>query len=259
MTENEVACKLPTARKPRTRRTEPSRASRDAEEGKAGTRMPNTRILVLTAGGIVATCLLAALFGPALWALCANVETLRAAIGGTGAAAPAIMVTAVFVQVVIAFLPGEPLELAAGYLFGPWLGMALCLAGSAAGTLAACVLTRKLGMRFVRRFFSEDEIARASWLADSRRLEAVMFAVFLIPGTPKDLLTYVAALTRCPIARIVAITTVGRIPSVATSTFTADLAAAGSWHLVALALVGTALLVAAGAVAYRALRRSQTG
>lgn len=183
MAENEAARGRPATRT-RGVRNPPAHLAMARRE-RTGARRPNTRILVLTIGGIVAVCLLAALFGPALRALCANPETLRAAIGGTGAAAPAIMVTAVFVQVVI--------------------------------------------------------------------------AVFLIPGTPKDLLTYVAALTRCPIARIVAITTVGRIPSVATSTFTADLAAAGSWHLVALALVGTALLVAAGAVAYRALRRSQTG
>ena len=153
-----------------------------------------------------------------------------------------------------AILPGEPIELAAGYLFGFWGGTALCLVGSLAGTLAVTGLVRMLGMRAVRLFFIREQIESVPWLRDSSRLEAVMFAVFLIPGTPKDVLTYAAALTDCPWWKIVAITIVGRIPSVASSTLAAGFAANGDWALAAATLAVTAALAVAGGLAYTALR-----
>ena len=67
------------------------------------------------------------------------------------------------------------------------------------------------------------------WLQDSARFELLMFLCFLIPGSPKDVMTYVAGLTTCPAWRIAAIATVGRIPSVVSSTMAAGLAASGSW------------------------------
>ena len=81
-----------------------------------------------------------------------------------------------------------------------------------------------------------------------------MLVVFLIPGTPKDVLTYVAGLTTCPWWRVVLIATVGRIPSIATSTLTAGFASAGNWHAAGLALLITVVLVGMGKAAYTALR-----
>ncbi|WP_367117170.1 TVP38/TMEM64 family protein [uncultured Parolsenella sp.] len=128
----------------------------------------------------------------------------------------------------MAVLPGEPVELAAGYLFGFWEGTALCLAGALAGTLAVVALVKTLGTRLVGLFFTREQMGSVPWLKDPTRLEAVMFAVFLIPGTPKDVLTYAAALTSCPWWKIAAITTIGRIPSVASSTLAAGFAAEGT-------------------------------
>ena len=115
-------------------------------------------------------------------------------------------------QVVFAFLPGEPLELGAGYAFGFWEGTLWCLVASALGTALVMVLVRAFGMRLVGLFFPPEKIASVRWLRDARRFELLLFLVFLIPGTPKDLLTYVAGLGTSPVWRIVALTTVGRIP-----------------------------------------------
>ena len=154
-------------------------------------------------------------------------------------------------------LSGEPVELAAGYLFGFWEGTAVCLAGGLVGTLAVTALVRALGMRAVRALFSAEQLEGVSWLRDSARFELLMLVVFLIPGTPKDVLTYVAGLTDCRWWRIAAIATVGRIPSVVTSTLAAGFASQGDWVAAGATLAATVALVGAGAAAYAAVRRRE--
>ena len=90
-------------------------------------------------------------------------------------------------------MPGEPLELGAGYIFGFWEGTALCMAAGLVGTFIVVTLVRTLGMRAVELFFSREKIESMKWLQDSARFELLMFVCFLIPGTPKDVMTYVRA------------------------------------------------------------------
>lgn len=212
------------------------------------------RVLAIAAAALGAVALLAA-FGPALWDFFSNGEALQQWIRGQGPLAPVTMAALVGAQVVVAVLPGEPLELAAGYLFGFWGGTALCLIGELAGTIAVTLLAKRFGYRVALVFFSREKLEFVAWLRDSKRLEAIMFVVFLIPGTPKDVLTYVAGLTDCPVGRIALITTVGRIPSVATSTLAAGFAAQGEWLLAAAAMGVALALVAVGAGAYALVRR----
>ena len=155
-------------------------------------------LLALTAG-LAGFCVL---YGPELLAFVADAPRFRAWVDETGWISRIVFVLANMAQVVFAFLPGEPLELGAGYAFGFWEGT--------------------LWMR---------------WLRDSRRFEMLLFLCFLIPGTPKDLLTYVAGLGSSSIGRIVAITTVGRIPSIVSSTLAAGAFGDGNY-------LGAALVIA---------------
>ena len=95
------------------------------------------------------------------------------------------------------------------------------------------------------------------WLQDSARFELLMFVCFLIPGTPKDVMTYVAGLTRCPMWRIALITTVGRIPSIISSTMAAGFAASGDWVASAVVVALTAAFAAVGVGLYAALARRE--
>lgn len=219
--------------------------------------IPQQRGAAAAALGAAAACLaaLAAAFGPELWAFFANGEAVRAWAESTGTLAPVAMAGLVCAQVVAAVLPREPIELACGYLLGFWGGTAACLAGSLAGTLIAVAIVRKLGVKAVHLFFSQEQIESVSWLKNTARFELVMFAVFLVPGTPKDVLTYVAGLTDIPWWKIAAIATIGRIPSIVTSTLASGLASRGSWLAAGAVLVVTVALAAAGAGAFALSRR----
>lgn len=208
--------------------------------------------LVVCAAALVAVM---AKWGPEAFSFFADGDKLQAWIEAQGPLAQASMVSLVVAQTVVAVLPGEPLELGAGYAFGFWEGTALCLLGNALGTLAIVALVRCLGMRVVEVFVSREKLESVKWLQDSTRFEMLMFVIFLIPGTPKDALTYLAALTTCPLRRIIAITTIGRIPSVVSSTLAASFAADGSWLVAASVMAVTVALAVAGAAAYAFVAR----
>ncbi|WP_302390353.1 TVP38/TMEM64 family protein [Eggerthella sinensis] len=206
-------------------------------------------LLALTAG-LAAFCIL---YGPELLAFVADAPRFRAWVEETGPLSRVVFALANMAQVVFAFLPGEPLELGAGYAFGFWEGTLWCLVASALGTAAVMLLVRTFGMRIVGLFFSPEKIMSMKWLQDSRRFELLLFLCFLIPGTPKDLLTYVAGLGTSSVGRIVALTTVGRIPSVITSTLAAGAFGDGNYLGAAAIAVLTLALAGIGVVAYRKL------
>lgn len=200
---------------------------------------------------LVAAGIAWALFGPDAFGLVFDAERIRAWVDAAGAVGRLLFVAAGMLQVVVAVLPGEPLELAAGYAFGLVEGTLLCLAASASGTAAVVLLTRRFGMRVVGLFFPPEKLASVRWLRGSRRFELLLFCCFLVPGTPKDLLTYVAGFSRVPAWRIVALTMLGRVPSVMSSTLAASAFAQGNWLVLQVTVAVTLVLVIVGLLAYR--------
>ncbi len=133
-----------------------------------------------------------------------------------------VMVAATVVQVVIAFIPGELLEQVAGYLFGPWGGAALSLVGNVIGSVLVLLIVRRFGRRLVYAIYPQEKIESISFLRNGKKRNILTAFVFFIPGTPKDLLTYVIGLTDMSIPMYLALTTLARIPSILMSTISGD-------------------------------------
>lgn len=148
-------------------------------------------------------------------------------------------------QVVLAVIPGEPFEIAAGYAFGALEGTILCIAGTALGSIITFALVRRFGMRLVRVFFSEEKINSVRFLKTSNARNFLFLVIYMIPGTPKDLLGYFAGLTDLPFPVFCLICTLGRIPSVVTSTLGGDALGTGSY---AAAVIVFAITLAASAL-----------
>lgn len=123
-----------------------------------------------------------------------------------------------FLQVFIALIPGEIVEIGAGYTFGWFEGTLLCIAGTTIASGIIFLLVKKLGMRMVELFVDKEKIDNMKFLQQSQKLNNIVFIVFLIPGTPKDLLTYVVAMTKMKLTTFLAITSIARLPSVVSST-----------------------------------------
>lgn len=212
------------------------------------------RVLIglVTAASI--TALLCWEYLPGLLAWLADARAVRAFVSDHAFVSRLAMLGINIVQVLLAFLPGEPVELASGYAFGFWEGTALCLVASGLATSAIYWATRRWGWKLVGLFFDRSLFDRFSWLKSAKRLELIMLIVFLIPGTPKDFLTYFAGLTNMRFLPVVLIATFGRIPSIVTSTIAASAVGSGNWPLVACTLVASAFLLAVSGLMYRRLR-----
>ena len=146
-------------------------------------------------------------------------EQFRAWVDSHGAWGPLAYAAMVFLQVVVAVIPGEPLEIAGGYAFGAWMGTLLCLAGAVLGSAAVFALVRRWGRGIVEVFFPADKLEKLHFLLHtSPKRTALFWLIFTVPGTPKDLMTYVIGLTEMSIPAYILLTTVARFPSIISST-----------------------------------------
>lgn len=174
------------------------------------------RVLIGLVAAAAITALLCWEYLPGLLAWLADARAVRAFVSDHAFVSRLAMLGINIVQVLLAFLPGEPVELASGYAFGFWEGTALCLVASGLATSMIYWATRRWGWKLVGLFFDRSLFDRFSWLKSAKRLELIMLIVFLIPGTPKDFLTYFAGLTNMRFLPVVLIATLGRIPSIVT-------------------------------------------
>ncbi len=177
-------------------------------------------------------------------------EKFRAWVDSNGIMAMAAFMGMMVLQVIIALIPGEPLELAAGYAFGPWIGTLLCLVGALIGSIIVFLIVRKFGMKAVTLFFDEEKINKLKFLHNSSQRNFLIFIIFFIPGTPKDLLAYFVGLTDMKISMWIAITAVARIPSIITSTVAADAIGMHNYLFAGVVFGGTLLVSLLGIFIY---------
>lgn len=188
-------------------------------------------------------------------------ERFRAWVDSSGFVSRVIFVGMVIFQLIIALIPGEPLEMGAGYAFGAVEGTILCIIGCVIGSALVFLFVRRFGVKLVEVFFPREKIRSLRFLQDSRRLNLLTFIVFFIPGTPKDLLSYFIGLTDMKLGTWLCITAVARIPSIVTSTVTGDALGLKDYQFALIAFGVTLALSLAGILVYRRLsaRRHPNG
>ena len=193
-----------------------------------------TKRIVGVASIVVFVALMLTLFftvGKQLIEFVSEPEQFRNWVNESGVWGRIAFVGMMALQIIVAIIPGEPLEIGAGYAFGVWEGTGLCLLGALAGSALVFILVRRLGSKVVYAFFSRDKIEKISFLQDSKKLNLLAFILFLIPGTPKDVMTYFIGITPMKLSTWLLITGTARIPSVVTSTFGGDALGLGNYSL----------------------------
>lgn len=178
-------------------------------------------------------------------------ELFRQWVAAHGVWGKCAYVLMVFLQVVVAIIPGEPLEISGGYAFGAVWGTALCLLGAFLGSVAVFALVRRFGAALVEIFFPPEKLRSLRFLQSSPKRDALFWLIFTVPGTPKDLLCYFAGLTNLSWRKWLLICTVGRIPSVLTSTVGGDAMGLQDYRFVALVFAITLAVSGLGWLLYR--------
>lgn len=175
-------------------------------------------------------------------------EAFQKKIEGYGFGGVLIMFGIQVLQIVIAFIPGEPIEVLMGIMYGTFGGLVLSLTGCAVGTSIVFLAVKKFGQPLFEVFFDKKNIERFEFLKNSKKLKLLIFILFFIPGTPKDLLTYFAPLTPIKAADFLLLSVFARIPSIITSTYAGSSIIGGNLVKTVIIFAATAALGIAGII-----------
>ncbi|MBQ7004285.1 MAG: TVP38/TMEM64 family protein [Oscillospiraceae bacterium] len=160
--------------------------------------------------------------------------------------APLIYVLLMASQIVIAFIPGGPLEIVAGMLFGGLKGTLWTMIGSVLGSFAVYGLVKCFGRPLVHFFVSEEKMQKFTILHDEKRLAFWVFILFLIPGIPKDMLTYIVPLTKMRPGQFLLLSNTARFPAIVASVFLGDSLSEGRYWLCIVIACVAAICIFAG-------------
>ncbi len=157
----------------------------------------------------------------------------------------------VIFQVFMAVIPGGPFEICAGYAFGIWRGTLFCDIATTIASVLVFLFVRKFGLKFVELFFDKEKIESVKFLKSSRKSESIIFLLFLIPGTPKDLLSYLVGLTDMKLSHWIFITFVGRLPAIFLSALSGSAIGTAQYEIAIIAMVVIIILYIIGLLVYR--------
>ncbi|MEA4926101.1 MAG: VTT domain-containing protein [Syntrophomonadaceae bacterium] len=174
-------------------------------------------------------------YGPFFTRLTSQPEMFRQYILAYGSDGVLTFLLVQMMQVIIAVIPGELVQVAGGYIYGVWLGSLYSLAGITLGSVIVLYIGRFLGYPLLKNFISPSRFERFSFFINSPRAELIACVLFLIPGMPKDILTYLAGITPMQPLRFIVIIAAARFPGILISSFIGASIDAGQYFEVAVA------------------------
>ena len=195
------------------------------------------------------------LIGKPLLQFVSEPEKFRQWVDSHGLLGPLAFLGMMLLQVFVAVIPGEPLEIGAGYAFGAVEGTILCILGAAIGSTLVFLFVRRFGVRAVEVFISREKIQSLRFLQNTRRVHLFLLVAFLLPGTPKDVLCYVAGLTTLKLGPFILISSICRLPSIVTSTIGGSALGSGQWGMAAIVFAATLVISAIGLWIYKRILR----
>ena len=117
------------------------------------------------------------------------------------------------IQVVVCILPGQPIQFAASYMFGVGVGFLLSVIGAVIGTTISFCLAKVLGSEAMHLFFGEEKVKEYQRRLNSGKGLLIAFLIYLIPGVPKDLVSYAAGISEMRFRPFLLAATIGRSPA----------------------------------------------
>jgi len=173
-------------------------------------------LLLVSSGSIV---YLGVVYAPFFVSLTQEPEQFREYLLGFGPRGILVFVLIQALQVIIAAIPGELTQLAGGYLYGALWGIVYSCAGIILGSVAAFGITHVLGYPVLKVIMPQARLERFAFFINSPRVEMVTFLLFLLPGMPKDILTYIAGLTPIRPLTFLIVASLARLPGIVITSY----------------------------------------
>lgn len=224
-----------------------------ADEGRMSDRHKKIISIVGFIIFILFTVVVGWFIGKPLFQYVDEPESFKAWVSGYGMWSWLVCIGMMVLQIIIAIIPGGALEIGAGYAFGILEGSILCIIGSIIGCAIVFQFVRIFGVKLVEAFFSLEKINSLKFLKDEKKRDTLAFIIFLIPGTPKDLLSYFMGLTNMKFSRWLLISTIARTPAIVVSAMGGDALGSKKYVMAIIVLVITTLISILGMFFYRKL------
>lgn len=157
--------------------------------------------------------------GPHITHMAQNPVKFKAFLESYGIFSILVFIGIQTLQVLVAAIPGELLQLAGGYAFGTWVGAFYSLIGISLGSTVAFFIARVLGYPFLKMFVPHRTFARYKFLFSRRRGVIIIIILFIIPGFPKDILSYLAGITPLRAPHFIISSTAARFPGILVSSY----------------------------------------
>ncbi len=170
------------------------------------------RYLLGTLVFIIVMAVLTAILTPVIVHITKDPQSFSDFLATYGSLSALAFIVFQILQVVIAAIPGEFVQIAGGYIFGVFFGTLYSVIGILIGATIAFFIARLLGIKVVNKLLPEKSIDKFKFLINTRKSEVIIFLLFLIPGLPKDILVYVAGLSPIRPLRFFSIYTIARMP-----------------------------------------------
>jgi uncharacterized membrane protein YdjX (TVP38/TMEM64 family) len=187
-------------------------------------RRPRRPRLSATARWALASLVLAALLVLVVWLVVTDAPSIRLlvrlyrdkqflkeTVTAWGWAAPGVFIAIQALQVIVSPFPGEITGPVGGALFGTWWALVYSTIGLTVGTLACFAVGRKWGEPLVRPWLSDHNWNRLNFVIEAEGA-IICFILYLIPGFPKDIISYLFGISPMPFWLFAIVSTVGRLP-----------------------------------------------
>lgn len=175
-------------------------------------------VTIIVAAAIVLYLIFDVVFHGPLTSLLVNRDQLVQSVESWGAFAPLLYMLLQIMQTVVAPIPGQVVGSVGGFLFGTW-----GIVWTAIGTLIGCYIVFRLARRFGRplleKIFKPSVIEQFDFILNSKSTSLILFAIFLLPGFPDDLVCYLAGMTQLSIRRLMVILILGKLPTIILTNF----------------------------------------
>ncbi len=154
------------------------------------------------------------------------------------------------IQIVISVIPGQVFQVVAGYLFGFWSALLYAMVGAIIGTGISFMLARLLGRDFLHIFFGEKKMSYYIQRLNSKQAYTLIFFLYLIPGIPKDMLSYAAGASEMRFKPFILLASIGRLPGMIGCLLIGSMAESGAYIGVGI-LLGIAVIACILCVIFR--------
>lgn len=207
---------------------------------------------------IAVTLLLIALIavaGRAMIRFVESPENFEADFAGRESVGFIVFCLLVIVQTMSAFIPGGPFMIAAGYVLGAWQGALLYDAAATCGTILAFMLAARFSEEVLDAFFPKRKREEIEWLKKLRNSDTFCFLIFLLPATPKDLMTYLVAGTGRSKWKWAGMAFAARFPVIFLSTYSGASLGQENYVMFAIMMAVTIAAYGSGTVIYRKMKK----